>query len=270
MRYTVRMRLFAFLIWLPLTSAACMSPPPATHSAAAPPSQAAPPVPEAAEQFSGRRVVEQNDLIDFTFAYPSAASAIPGLRVRLEGDLAKLRAESTATAEEDRASRPPDFPFNGHYFHQEWAVAGASDRLLSLSAEVATFTGGAHGNSVFDAILWDRAADHAIEPANLFTDADAAWAAMTPIFCDLLDHQRAEKREESLPLTGEGWMVACPKLAESVVVPVDSDGDGRFDRFDVLLPPYEAGPYAEGSYEVGLVVTDALRSLIKPEYAPSF
>ncbi len=93
---------------------------------------------------------------------------------------------------------------------------------------------------------------------------------MSEAYCKALDRQRAEKRQVPLPLEGEDWMVDCPPLAKQVVVPVDANGDGRIEAFRVLLPPYEAGPYAEGSYEVDVPVTGAVRGLVKPEYRRMF
>jgi hypothetical protein len=37
-----------------------------------------------------------------------------------------------------------------------------------------------------------------------------------------------------------------------------------------LVPPYEAGPYAEGAYEVTLPVSAAVVAAVKGEYRPSF
>ena len=43
-----------------------------------------------------------------------------------------------------------------------------------------------------------------------------------------------------------------------------------FDRIGVLIAPYEAGPYAEGEYEVTLPVGAAVMRALKPQYRTSF
>ena len=43
-----------------------------------------------------------------------------------------------------------------------------------------------------------------------------------------------------------------------------------FDRIGFLIAPYEAGPYAEGSYEVTLPVTPAVLAAVKPEWRGAF
>lgn len=51
---------------------------------------------------------------------------------------------------------------------------------------------------------------------------------------------------------------------------LDSTDKMSFDRIEVLVPPYEAGPYAEDSYEVTLPMTTKVIALIKPEYQKFF
>lgn len=224
----------------------------------------------AAQGPAAREVKEDEGGLDFAYGWPAEAAAIPGLAAALEADMAKQRREALALARADRAERTPEMPFTGHYFQKRWRAHGDTGPLLSLAAQTGTFTGGAHGNSVFETLLWDRAAKRAIELAAVFTDAKAAFAAMTPAYCAELDRQRAERRGEELPLEGADWMTECPPLAERAAAPADSDGDGRFDRIRVLIDPYDAGPYAEGVYEVDIRVTPALRALVRPGYAAAF
>jgi hypothetical protein len=242
--------------------------PPLNNNEATPAAEVPPPPPPPTAE--AKAVKESDDFIEFTYGWPAEAAALPALASRLESELERDKAEALATAREDKEARGEEFPFHGHYFSKEWKRLGDTPRLLSLAAEVGTFTGGAHGNSVYDSILWDREANQAIETDGLFTDPAAAFAAMNEAYCGALDRQRAKKREASLPLEGEGWMVECPPLAKQVVVPVDGNEDRRFEMLRILIAPYEAGPYAEGSYEVDVPVTDAVRGLIKPEYRAVF
>lgn len=258
-----------------LLLAACNAPAPDARAreadSAAPEPQAEvpqPPVPPAPAD--GRRVEDKNDLLEFTYAWPAEAAAIPALAARFEQDLERQRRDAAEGANADKEARGADAPFHGHYFSQVWTLQGDSPRLLSLAAEIGTFTGGAHGNSGYEALLWDRESDREVNFADLFAETKAAIEALRPAFCRTLDGQRAEKRGETLPLQGEGWMVECPELGEQAIAPADTDKDGRFDRLRVLIGPYTAGPYAEGSYEVELPVTDAVKALVKPEFSRAF
>ncbi|HEV2748171.1 MAG TPA: DUF4163 domain-containing protein [Allosphingosinicella sp.] len=219
---------------------------------------------------AARKVKEESELLEFTYGWPSQAAAIPLLRAQLERDMAAQRKEATAAARADKAERTAEIPFTGHWFSKVWKLHGDSGRLLSLAAEISTFTGGAHGNEGFEAILWDRSAGRAIAPGDLFRDRGAGWAALGRAYCPALNQARAKKREEPLPLEGDEWLTGCPPLAKQTVAPVDGDGDGRFELLRVLIPPYEAGPYAEGSYEVDVPVTAEVKALVRPEYRASF
>lgn len=225
---------------------------------------ASPPAPEA------RAVKEESALLDFSYAWPAEAAAIPALDGRLEADSTDQRAEAMRTAEQDRVARTPDIPFHGHYFHQSWSTYGSTPRLLSLAAEIGTYTGGAHGMTVYKALLWDRVQGAEIPLETIFANVSSALSSMTPVYCAELDRQRARKREEALPLTGTGWMVECPALAEQVIAPIDLDRNRRFDALRVLVAPYNAGPYAEGSYEVDVPLTDAALALLRSDYSGSF
>lgn len=209
------------------------------------------------------------ELIEFSYDWPAEAARVPALVRRFERERAAARAEALANAREDKATRGADAEFFGHSYGKSWQVMGASQRILSLSAETATFTGGAHGNVTYDGIVWDSKAGRDVGAAGLFS-ASAGFQSLSKPYCAALDTERAERRQESLPLQGDDWMVKCPALASQIVVPVDSDGDGRFEAFRILLPPYEAGPYAEGPYEVDVPVTPSMRAAIRPEYRGSF
>ena len=235
--------------------------------------KAAPAAPVAAQAApaKARMVEEKSDILEFTYGWPAEAAAISALSERFKKELGELRRDALATAKEDKDSRTPEIPFNGHYLSKVWTVHGNSPRLLSLAAEVASFTGGAHGNVVYNTVLWDRKAGRPIEVAALFTDAAAAFKAMTSFYCTELDKQRAEKRGEPLPLQGEDdWMTQCRPLAEQTVAPTDTNKDGRFDLLRVMIEPYNSGPYAEGIYEVDIPITPAIRALVKKDYASSF
>jgi hypothetical protein len=243
---------------------------PANTATVASPAATAAPAAAKSVPAKPRKIEEKSDLLEFSYSWPAEAAAIAPLNARFEAQAAKAKPEALATAKEDRDGRGPDFAFNGHYFEAEWETMGDAPALLSLAGQIATFTGGAHGNSVYDALLWDRAAGRPIAAADLFERSQESFAAISPAYCAALDQQRSEKRQEPLPLSGDGWMVECPPLAEQVIAPVDANKDGRFELLRVLIAPYGAGPYAEGSYEVEVSVTPAIRKMVKKTYQAAF
>lgn len=219
---------------------------------------------------AGRAVNVSNDLYEFAFAYPDAAGAIPGLRKVLEQRLDDARAQLAASARQDQKVAEQDgFPYRAHAFGASWKVVASLPQWLSLSAELYEYTGGAHGMSNFDTLLWDRRTETVREPTDLFTSKAALSAAMRTRFCAALDRQRAKRRENPITLDGDAMFSDCiDPVAETVIL--GSSNGKTFDRIGVLIAPYSAGPYAEGSYEVTLPVDGAVMKALRPQYRSSF
>ena len=214
------------------------------------------------------KLAEENELIDFSYSYPVEAAGIPALAQGLQSDMARIKAEAVGFATEDRASAAEmDRPFHGHYLHKSWTSAGDSTRLLSLVATTESFTGGAHGNSGFSVLLWDRRSGVDIPFASIFRDPDALGTATRTPYCRALDVERLKRRAGEV---WEGQFSECPKASELVIAPSDEDDDRRFDHIRFLAGPYVAGPYAEGEYEISLPISADLLAALKPEFRSSF
>ncbi len=240
---------------------------PSARATAAVPAPVLSPPPAATAQplAPARQVKDENAVFSFTYSYPAAAAAIPPLRVRLEADLAaaKARLRKEATAAQAQAALD-GYPYHAWYWSQKWSVVTDLPLWLSLSAEYGNYTGGAHGMYWFGSMLWDKAAR-----VPLFTSKQALSAAIRAPFCAALDQQRARKRAAQPQAGSKGEFDACIDPVKQTVI-VGSRGGQGFDRIGILVPPYEAGPYAEGSYEVTVPVTAAVMKAIKPQYRASF
>lgn len=212
-------------------------------------------------------LADKSPLLDFSYAWPDAA-AIPKLDARFRADARTSRQRALNAAREDRAARAAGVPFSAHALDKSWTVAGDAAGLLSLRGEAYAYTGGAHGNSGFEAILWDRKAGRDIALWRLFRDEAAARALLARQFCPALEAERAEKRDSDAGRS-DPLFSGCPRLAGQILVP-GAVRRGHFTAIDVLIAPYEAGPYSEGTYEVRLRVTPALVALLRPERKAAF
>ena len=200
---------------------------------------------------------ELGEPLAFTYGWPAAADTIPALREALRTDMEAERTKALGYVEESRAdARENGFEFIPHYFAKTWQVVGSTPQLVSLTASEETFSGGAHGNIHFDAMLWDLAAQRRVAVAQVL--GEAAILGMTERYCAALDAERAAQRGEPIRRDPEDSHTLCPPLTELVLAPKDEDGNGRFDTLDVLIAPYLAGPYVEGPYfaEVPFEVED--------------
>jgi len=230
------------------------------------PTPVAPAAPPPAKAFE---FDEENEFIDYHFGWSAEAATVPQLVSRFRAEMEKDKAELTANAKEDKASREKDgYPFHEYSSSTQYDTAGQSPRLLSLSADVGAYTGGAHGNFGTASLLWDRAAHKEIGVADLFDPPTRFAALVSKASCDAINAERIKKREEQ-PKPGEMFW-DCPSLNELAIVPLDTDKDGRFEAIRFSAAPYVAGPYVEGQYDVDLPVNAAMLSAMKPEFRTSF
>lgn len=229
----------------------------AASAPAAPPAQAV-------------KVEEETALIQFDYAYPAQAAAIPALKGLLDADLAKQKRQLIEVAKEGQAeARASGFDFNPYGHSTDWTVVTDLPGWLSLTASRWEFTGGAHGNPWTEALLWDKAAGARRAAADLFVSKAALSSAIRLPFCDLLDKQRSKRREAPVNRNSGEMFDECIDPLESTVLLGSADKQ-YFTRIGVLVDPYEGGSYAEGAYEVTLPVTPAVLKAVKPEYRSLF
>ena len=217
-----------------------------------------------------RSVAEETADFLFEYSYPAEAGRIPGLAGLLDNRLDRQRAELAVESERARReAREEGFPYNKHSYTAEWKIVAELPKWLSLSADVATYTGGAHGNYTVRSVVWDKDNLRLMNAIDLFSSPAALEEAFGDRFCDGLDRERAERRGEPVPEDSEEQFDQCPGIDELEVL-VGSSNGRTFNRLTVYAGPYVAGPYAEGAYEVDLPVTQEVLDAVKPEYREAF
>ncbi|MGK6320944.1 DUF4163 domain-containing protein [Sphingomonas sp. DT-204] len=206
----------------------------------------------------------------FTYSYPAAAAAIAPLRAWLDKDREDLRAALMKdTADARREALKGDFEYRPYDSSTVWKVVTETPRLLSLSAEIYEYTGGAHGNPGFRSLVWDKTVGRRLDPTELFSSKAAIQTAIGAAFCKRIDVERAARRGEPVVRSNDDPFSECPKVEEATLI-LGSSNRQAIDRVGLLVGPYVAGPYAEGSYDVTLPVTPALLRAVKPEYRGAF
>lgn len=219
---------------------------------------------------AGRSVDASNDLYAFSYSYPDAAGAVPALKDLLDTQLYDARDQLASSSHDDQvAAKKQGFPYHQHSYTAKWEVVTDLPGWLSLSAEIYTFSGGAHGMTNFDTLLWDRRAEKIRKPRDLFTSTDALRNAIRDPFCDALDKEREKRRGEPVQRDSGQIFTECIDPAAQTLILGSTNGQ-TFDRIGILVAPYEAGPYAEGTYEVTLPVTGKVMAILKPQYRTGF
>lgn len=214
-------------------------------------------------------VAVENDQMSFSYSWPAEAAAIPVLNAvfekRASADKEKF---ANVTSEAKADAEKYDFPYRAYQASKAWSVATDTPRFLSFAAEAYAYTGGAHGNTWFEATLWDRKAETELAPIDLFTSPEALEGAVREAYCTGLKAERTDRLGQHM-LNGTDIFDSCPALKELVVV-LESGNGTAFDAINLLAAPYVAGSYAEGPYEVKVPVTQVVIDAAKPEYSEAF
>lgn len=202
---------------------------------------------------------------------PAEAARIPALKRRFEADFRRTeRAMATLAREQgtDRAEvKLPPMVALTH--SQSTDVTGSNDRFLSLLTQVDIYTGGAHGETGYAPLLWDRTAGRESPIASLFADG---MAALQGPWCHALDDLREARTEGAWKRNSGGkylGMWDCPALDTLAVAPLGEAGQ-PFDRIRLTAAAYLAGPFSDGSWTVTFPVTADVLALLKPEYRSAF
>ena len=217
-----------------------------------------------------REVSERTDLFVFEYSYPQAAGETAGLARWLDRRLERRRTRLARRAEQGRAEASDNgFPFNTYSSETAWEVVADLPDWLSLSAQLSSYSGGAHPNYGFDTIVWNKREQAAMEPIAFFESPQALDDTLGPQLCEALNAERAERRGEPVDEEATDSFNACIKPDETNLLLGSTDGQ-RFNRIGIQIAPYLAGPYAEGSYEFTFPVTPELLQTVREEYRDAF
>lgn len=222
-------------------------------------------------------IAREDKAYHYSFEWPAEVADIPELDRSLRESAKAASDEFAANAVEAyrdaKANKDLWFPEVGYELTRSHETAGKSAALLSLAGSWYSFTGGAHGIYGASAILWDRQQKREIEIADLFQRV-TEFVLMHPAMCTALNKDRAERRGGEKMDTGydslDDSFNGCPKYDELTIWISDEDKNGRFDTVNFAADPYVAGPYSEGSYLVGLPLSDRVIAAMKPQFRDSF
>ncbi len=246
----------------------------AAGSAAARQARADPPPAPSAAPVAGQRaeMVYAGEGVDFSYSWPVHAVRIPALDAWLRGNAGRLRADTVRRARAARAEAAREgYVFHDHGYGEDWAAVADLDALLVMQSEGYRYAGGAHGMPIVTTLIWDRAAGTRRALGALF-DMPALVAAIRARFCAALDAQRAARRGAPVDPNDADQLpefVRCVDPAKQTILPV-STGGRALDTIRLVVMPYEAGPYAEGIYEIDLPVDAAVLRAVRPAWRGAF
>ena len=206
---------------------------------------------------------------EVSLTLPVAIKAQPDLHARLYAAAVRDLREFSEGAQADRTEAGGDEGMGAYDKSIEITTGAETGKLFSLIRTDSEYTGGAHPNSSFAAILWDKALKREVPAADLFTKT-GDLSALDIALCAAINAEKKKRdpQAETVSLTGSD-MWKCPRAASIPFVLAQGTRPGKAGGLVFLIGPYQVGPYSDGSYEV-TVPQSAFRALLAPAYADEF
>lgn len=198
-------------------------------------------------------VCNLDSTLEITMEYPVAVVGHENLQAMVDAYLAQLKRDFVGFYNET----------DSHYSHgYTWTldanveVFQHSEDVMSVVFQVYEFTGGAHGNTSYNTITYDLAADAVIALDDLFQSGSEPFAIIGPVVVDELGERLGEMADVAWIEEGSG---ENPANYQHFALTVDS--------LVLYFPPYQIAPYAAGTQTVEIPLSD-LESVLSPAFQP--
>lgn len=268
----VRTALVAALLCSVLLSA-CKKEAETSPATQTPPVAAQPPAPPPVEL---KDVIETNSRYIVGISYPPAAAKYPALAAELHRFAEAARQDlMKAVAETDpqKQTAPYDLTLN-------FALSTESPQIVAVAADGSSFLGGAHSVPITARYVWLPQANTMMRADTLLADP-TGWGPISDYVREQL-HAALSQRIDADELSPEeraDTMRAVGKLIDTGTEPkplsfrwfepVLMPDDGKIMALRFVFPPYQVGPYVDGTRSVE-VPAAMLMPLLAPEYRAMF
>lgn len=234
------------------------APPAASASAAVTPADAAAPM----------AYESKNQFAEVKLALPEAIKAQPDLHAQVYAAGVRDLRQFVEGSQADRTEAGGDEGQQPYTRSIEVTSAAETGKLFSLRRFASEYTGGAHGMTLYGAVLWDKALKRQLTAADLFRRG-VDLGALDRALCEAVNVARkARGSTDVITLTStEGWN--CPKATALPFVLAAGNTPGKAGGLTFLIDPYLVDSYAAGPYEITLPQA-AFRGLLNPAYADEF
>jgi hypothetical protein len=216
-------------------------------------------------------VIEANDRYVVGISYPATVNRYPGLARALSAYTEAERAELMEAVEafgNDKPSAPYELSLA---FEQ----VVDTPRIVAVAADGSRYTGGAHGQPLIARFVWLPQQDTRLTAGALVPDAKG-WQAVSDYVREqlhtavvnradedeLAPTDRAALIKSTFRMIDEGTEPEAGNFSEFVPV---LDASGHVTALRFVFPPYQVGPYADGTQTV-----DVPAALLLPHVAPAY
>ena len=208
-------------------------------------------------------------------SFPAEARRYAGLAVALDAYARAARAdldEAVASLGEGRPSAPYDLAL-------DFAMLVETPRVVAVRAEGSTYTGGAHGNPLVARFVWLPQQGRMLQAGDLIAGEDG-WRALSSHVREQLHAQLFERvdawdmepGEREQVVRSGGRMIdegSAPAAENFEHFEPQMGADGLIEALRFVFPPYQVGPYSDGTHYV-VVPAQVLLPHVAEEYRGLF
>ena len=220
-------------------------------------------------------VMERDPRYLIGISYPPVARAHPGLARLLQAYARSARAE-LMQAVEGLGDTKPTMPYDLSLAFTELV---ATPQVVAVAADGSSYTGGAHGNPLVARFTWLPGSNERLTAAKL-VPTEAGWRVVSAYVREQLatdlsqrveasgypPDERAQLLEGGLQMIDQG---TAPDPANFDQFEPVLDGDGRITALRFVFPPYQVGPYSDGT-QYAEVPARVLLPVVAPGYRHLF
>lgn len=218
--------------------------------------QPAPAAPDVVEVPTLEDVMERDPRYLVGISYPDGAREYPGLAVELDAYARAARAdldEAVASLGEGRPRAPYDLAL-------DFAMLVETPRVVAVAADGSSYTGGAHGNPLVARFVWLPEHGRMLTAQELIADADG-WRVVSDHVREQLNAELFERvdswdlepDERQQAVRSGGRMIeegSAPDPANFAHFEPQMDASGHIRALRFVFPPYQVGPYSDGTHYV--------------------
>jgi hypothetical protein len=216
-------------------------------------------------------VIERTPNYVIGISFPKDIDQYPGLAAELRRYADAARAE-LKQAVDGLGGEKPRAPYD---LSLAFTTIVRTPRIVTVSAEGSSYTGGAHGNPLVARFTWLPERNELLEADRLVTGKDG-WRAVSDAVREQLHaalSQRLDADEMEPPVRSETLESGLKMIDEgsgpdagnfSQFEPV-LDAAGRIAALRFVFPPYQVGPYSDG-----MQTADVPASVLLPHVAAPY
>lgn len=246
------------------------TPPPAGADSAAAPAEGDP-----AAALELKDVIESNDRYIIGISYPPAVNKYPGL-ARAVAEYSEAARAELMQAVDGLGNDKPSAPYELSLSYQ---LLLETPRLVVVSADGSSYTGGAHGQPLVGRFVWLPQQDKLLTVDELLPTADGLVAVSNYAREQLHTAVSLRVEADDLPPIERAQLVkSADRMIDEGTRPDAGNfgqfqpqlgADGKIRALRFVFPPYQVGPYSDGTQTVD-VPASVLLPHVAPEYADLF